>query len=157
MSKRSIVVIGVVLALLVACLIVILNVRPQSAEYYLKRGEDYFKEGQFEKAIIEFEKVKALTHANADLYVALGLCYHSSGQYREAIEQYQKAIEIDPEHAGAYVNLGYAYGTLGQAEKEKTYLMKARDLYEAKGDRLNVKKIDKYFEYLNFEKYLDQK
>lgn len=157
MGKKSITVIGLLLVLLISCVIITLNVRPQSAEYYLRLGEDYFKKGQYEKAIAEFEKVAELEPESANIYVALGLCYHSSGQYREAIEQYQKAVRIDSANADAYANLGYAYGTLGQGEKEKAYLSKARRLYKAKGDRANVKKIDKYFDYLEHEKRIDYK
>jgi tetratricopeptide (TPR) repeat protein len=157
MSKKSIVVLGLLLALLIFCVVVIINVRSESAEYYLNRAENFFKEGQYEKAIPEFEKVIELTPKNADLYIALGLCYHSLGQYQEAIVQYKEAITIDPEHANAYSNLGYAYGTLGQSDKEKTYLIKAKKLFQLSGDRANVEKIDTYFKYLEQEKYLDQR
>ncbi len=157
MNKKSIVVFGLLLALVIACIIIINNVSSQSAQYYLNRAETYFDEGEYEKAIPEFQSVIELAPNNADVYVALGLCYHSLGRYQDAIEEYQKAIEIDPEQANAYANIGYAYGTLRQRDKEKTYLMKARGLFERNGDRANVKQIDTYFEYLEQEKYLDQR
>ncbi len=120
----------------------------QSAEYFLKKGRDYYKNGEYKEAIPEFQRVILLDPENADNYLVLGLAYHMSLKYDAAIEQYQKAIELDPEHAHAYGNLGYVYGLMGDEAKEKEYLLKARGLFVRQGNFLYVHEIDAYLDYL---------
>jgi tetratricopeptide (TPR) repeat protein len=141
-----------IIALLIFYSVGVINAYPQSVEYYLKKGRAYYKKGEYDKAIPEFQKAVFIDPGDADNYLVLGLAYHLSLKYDEAIIQYQTAIEIDPDHAHSYGNLGYVYGLKGDEEKEKEYLQKARELFVRQGDFIYVNEIDAYLSYLKQER-----
>jgi len=93
-------------------------------------GKSYFSQGEYDKAIIEFEKSIELDSNHAESYYYLGQCYlqkgiieynnknifKAYGLYRKAnkfaeqvIPQYEKIIEDNPEDLNSYLRLGYIY------------------------------------------------
>ena len=93
-------------------------------------GKSYFSQGEYDKAIIEFEKSIELDSNYAESYYYLGQCYlqkgiieynnknifKAYGLYRKAnkfaeqvIPQYEKIIEDNPEDLNSYLRLGYIY------------------------------------------------
>ena len=53
-------------------------------ELYLQRGDLYYGEGQFDKAILDFSLARDL--GNAEGYFGMGLCYIEMQQYEEAMD-----------------------------------------------------------------------
>jgi tetratricopeptide (TPR) repeat protein len=93
-------------------------------------GMSYFGQGEYDKAIIEFEKSIELDEDYTDSYYYLGQCYLQKGIleynnqhilkaysfYRKSYEisekvipQYEKMIEDNPEDLNSYLRLGYIY------------------------------------------------
>ena len=93
-------------------------------------GSYYFTQGEYDKAIIEFEKSIELDENHTESYYYLGQCYLQKGiieyynknifkaysLYRKAnkfaeqvIPQYEKIIEDNPEDLNSYLRLGYIY------------------------------------------------
>ena len=93
-------------------------------------GMSYFGKGEYDKAIIEFEKSIELDPNHTESYYYLGQCYLQKGiieynnknifkansLYRKAnkiseqvIPKYEKIIEDNPEDLNSYLRLGYIY------------------------------------------------
>ncbi len=67
-----------------------------NAQYWI--GESYFALGQYQKAIIEFEKVFLFDQSNKNDYAQykLGLCYYLLGNKQRARAEFQKLIDRYP-------------------------------------------------------------
>jgi len=118
-------------------------------------GMSYFGKGEYDKAIIEFEKSIELDHDHTESYYYLGQCYLQKGiieynnknifkaysLYRKAnkfaeqvIPQYEKIIEENPADLNSYLKLGYIYEVrsivpfVNDYDKALIYYLKALDL-----------------------------
>ncbi|MGB2783835.1 MAG: tetratricopeptide repeat protein [Atribacterota bacterium] len=125
-----------------------------------RMGISYFGKGEYDKAIIEFEKSIELDPNHTESYYYLGQCYLQKGiieyynknifkaysLYREAnkfaeqvIPQYEKNIENNPEDLNSYLRLGYIYEVrsivpfVNDYDKALKYYLKALDLTIATG------------------------
>ena len=99
-------------------------------ELNFKKGMSYFGQGEYDKAITEFEKSIELDPNHTESYYYLGQCYLQKGiieynnknifkaysLYRKAnkvaeqvIPLYKKNIEENPTDLDSYVKLGYIY------------------------------------------------
>jgi len=105
-------------------------------------GMSYFSQGEYDKAIIEFEKSIELDSNHADSYYYLGQCYLQKGLYRkaykiseQAINQYEKKIEKNPVDLDAYIKLGYIYEMrslipfINEYDKALNYFFKALEIF----------------------------
>lgn len=132
------------------------NPQPQT---HFVIGKSYFSQGEYDKAIIEFEKAIELDENHTEsYYYYLGQCYLQKGIieynnknilkaysfYRKAnklaeqvIPQYEQTIEDNPEDLNSYLKLGYIYETrsivpfINEYNKALKYYSKALDLIKA--------------------------
>ena len=118
-------------------------------------GMSYFGKGEYDKAIIEFEKSIELDENHIESYYYLGQCYLQKGiieynnknifkaysLYRKSnkiaeqvIPKYEKIIEDNPEDLNSYLRLGYIYEVrsivpfINDYDKAQEYYLKALDL-----------------------------
>jgi len=118
-------------------------------------GMSYFGKGEYDKAIIEFEKSIELDENHTESYYYLGQCYLQKGiieynnknifkaysLYRKAnkfaeqvIPQYEQIIKNNPEDLNSYLRLGYIYEVrsivpfINDYNKALGYYLKALDL-----------------------------
>jgi len=82
---------------------------PSDPFTYLNRGIAYEKKGQFEKAILDYDKVISIEPNLIDAYNKRGNSYLVLSKYEEAIADFSKAIQINPYSTEAYNNRGNAY------------------------------------------------
>ncbi|MBD3272652.1 MAG: tetratricopeptide repeat protein, partial [Elusimicrobia bacterium] len=68
------------------------------AQHIFNSGVHYFQSGQFEKAIIEFEKAHTLDTALWTAWQYQGLCYERLGMIDEALAAAQEALRIQPKN-----------------------------------------------------------
>jgi len=121
-------------------------------------GMSYFSQGEYDKAIIEFEKSIELDANHTESYYYLGQCYLQKGiieynnknifkaysLYRKAnkiaeqvILQYEQIIEDNPEDLNSYLRLGYIYEIrsiapfINEYNEALDYYLRALDLLEA--------------------------
>lgn len=134
-------------------------------------GKSYFSQGEYDKAIIEFEKSIELDENHTESYYYLGQCYLQKGiieynnknifkaysLYRKAnkfaeqvISQYKKMIEDNPKDLNSYLRLGYIYETrsivpfINEYDEALEYCLKALAL-----DAVSESKNSAIYVYLN--------
>ncbi len=79
-----------------------------SANEAFNKGEEYFKNGNYDQAISEYTKVIELNPTDA-AYNNRGNAYSNKGNLPQAISDYTKAIEINSNDAYAYCGRGLVY------------------------------------------------
>ena len=128
-------------------------------------GMSYFAKGEYDKAIIEFEKSIELDENHTESYYYLGQCYLQKGiieynnknifkaysLYRKAnkfaekvIPKYEKIIEDNPEDLNSYLRLGYIYEVrsivpfINDYDKALEYYLKALNLTKSSSPARNT-------------------
>jgi Flp pilus assembly protein TadD len=87
------------------------------AEAYNKRGNAYRNNGDYDKAIEEFNQALRLNPNYAEAYSNRGAAWGATGDYDKAIEDFSEAIRLNPDYANAYYNRGITWGTKGDYDK----------------------------------------
>jgi tetratricopeptide (TPR) repeat protein len=136
---------------------------------HVNLGSAYTNNGQFEKAIYEFEKAIIINPMDALAYVGLGTLYfrvagdfHKSGQVEKsatelnkAIRQYKKANKLNPQNPSFIYTLGTMYDLNKEGSNAIISMMKAQNLYLAKQDPKGVadckRNLRVYFERYKFK------
>lgn len=125
-------------------------------------GKSYFSQGEYDKAIIEFEKSIELDENHTESYYYLGQCYMQKGiieynnknifkaygLYRKAneiaeqvIPQYEQIIKNNPEDLNSHLKLGYIYEVksiipfINEHDKALKYYLKALALDFVSGSK----------------------
>lgn len=80
-----------------------------SATSYYEKGNDYYEQGDYDKAIEAYNMAIILNPNFLECYFNRALCYYNKKNYDKAIEDYTRAIEIDPDNPLIYNNRGDAY------------------------------------------------
>lgn len=78
-------------------------------QIYNRFGIDYSKEGEYAKAIENFNKSIDLDKNNGGYVCNRGLAYFKKGDLDKAIKDFDKTIEMDPKYLAAYMNRGSIY------------------------------------------------
>ena len=94
-----------------------LELNPELAGAYEKRGILFYFQKEYHKAIRDFQKYIKRAPANGETYRMLGLAYLKSRRYQPAINIFTDMIETEPKCAVAYANRAEAYRLSGQYEE----------------------------------------
>ena len=94
-----------------------LELDPNLASAYAKRGMLYYFQGKYQKVIEDFENYTRLRPDNADGYRMLGMGYLNGGNYDAAIVTFSQALKLDPNLTRALCYRAEAYRRSGQDEK----------------------------------------
>ena len=135
-------------------------------EYYILKGINYVREGNYTKGLKEYEKAYQKNENNIITLKEIARTYIKLGDYESGIYYYSRALKIDEKDQESLRNIGYAYFLKGDNKKALSYLsrlsldgtnfetlkLKSYLLYEEK----NFKMAYKNFKYvLNQEKEMD--
>ena len=71
-------------------------------DQHFKEGMEFFKNGNYEEAIDDFQKSWASNPNVADTYFYEGSAYAAIGSLDNALSDMNKAIAIDPKYTKAY-------------------------------------------------------
>ena len=85
-----------------------IDLKPDFAAYN-NRGAAYFKEGELDWAVQDYDTAIVLNPEHATPYYNRGVIYSRRGNLDRAIQEYDEAIKLKPNHAHAYYNRGVAY------------------------------------------------
>ena len=94
-------------------------------------AKQYFNDGEFEKAVVFYEKLVASNPRRMDYSEQLVKCYQQLQQYDTAISFLQKRIETGSAHPTAYIDLGYTYRLRGEPEEAEHWYEEAMHLLES--------------------------
>jgi tetratricopeptide (TPR) repeat protein len=101
--------------------------RLEYAEAYLGRGTEYYKHGDFARAIADFETGTRFNPNDFRLFSRLGAAYYLDQQWVKAVDSSGKAIELNPGDLD-YINRGRAYQKLKQDDLAVADFRKAAEL-----------------------------
>jgi hypothetical protein len=79
---------------------------------YLRRGEAYYRKGNYDRALADFDRAIQLSPQQPNAYYKRGLVYGRTGDHDLAIVDFDKALELRPEavtynaRASAYARKG---------------------------------------------------
>ena len=85
------------------------NVFPHNPEALICRGDLYYKEGDFKKALEYYDTAVKAAPDYPDGYGARGKTYLMLGNYNQAILDFDKTIELKPQDEEALFNRSLAY------------------------------------------------
>lgn len=91
-----------------------------------KKGDEYFKEQQWEKAAEVYQEIVQKDAENGGVWFALGYAQHMAGNYREAIVAYQKSFEHGVGPVALY-NVACSYAKLSEKAKALEWLTMAAE------------------------------
>ncbi len=111
----------------------------ENAEEYLEAAAAYYADGEYDKAIIDLEKVIELEPDNADAYTNLALSYSKNGDYENSVAAWTEVIKFNPDEAGPYYERGTSYFNLGKYGQAVDDLTQAIDLDPTNGDVYRVR------------------
>ncbi len=100
---------------------------------YYNRGLSYQREGQFYRAIEDYDRAAALDPSDYEALNNLGVLYGKVGLAEQAIEVFDKAILANPGYAVAYFNRGLFYSRAGNKDLAAEDYLKACQLGYDKG------------------------
>ncbi|HID38789.1 MAG TPA: tetratricopeptide repeat protein [Calditrichaeota bacterium] len=76
------------------------------SEHYFKQGNEFYKQGEYEKAIEQYRKVLALGYESGEIYFNLGNAYYRTDQIGLARLYYEKAARFLKNDEALRQNLG---------------------------------------------------
>ncbi len=77
---------------------------------FVRAGNEFFKAGETEDAIEEYNNALALNPNNAAAHMQLGFLYYNAKQmYEKGFEHYVKAVQLDPNDPRTHYNIGMAF------------------------------------------------
>ena len=85
------------------------NEKLASAEDYYNRGSEFFVEGDFDQAIVAFNKAIELNVNHLLAYIFRGKVYLAKSEFEQAVVDCTKAIQLNPNISEVYKNRGRAY------------------------------------------------
>lgn len=80
----------------------------QSADSLFVKGNELYKQGNYEQAIGQYELIEELKLQSDDLYFNLGNSYYKLDKVAPSIYYFEKALKLNPTNADAQANLAFA-------------------------------------------------
>jgi tetratricopeptide (TPR) repeat protein len=125
--------IWIILPLVLFCLLSCASTQQEKtgsrdAEFYNNRGIAYDKEGQYDQAILDYNKALEINPRYAEAYNNRGVIYRKKGQFDRALLDYNRALKINPRFAESYYGRGFCYYSQKQYDKSWEDVNKAQGL-----------------------------
>ena len=95
---------------------------------YIDRGSEHYKKGQYDQAIVFYNKAVEINPEYDQAYFGRGLVYQSKKELDLALSDYSKAIEMNPNYSEAYNNRGSIYWNKGNQNQAFSDYDKAIEL-----------------------------
>jgi len=112
----------------------------------LKKAEEYFNQGDLEKAEpLLISLAKATPYLAAPFYM-LGTIYYEKGLFKRAIACYKKALELDPKLTDSAIGLSVVLNDLGRYEEAREVFLNAQALIKKEKKLVGSKVSDRIAE-----------
>lgn len=79
-----------------AVLTELVNDQPDFAEAWNRRAFLYYTTGDYNKSLIDCQKVIDINPVHFGALHGMGLCYAATGEYAKAIKAFRRALDIQP-------------------------------------------------------------
>jgi len=105
--------------------------------FYRKTGDVYYKNGAYEKAEVEYNKVLEHYPRDSDAHFKLGVIYYKKGLIEKSLLEFMEVTQIDPKYGKAFYNLGTIFykGPYFDAKKATFWFKKYLELEPATSHR----------------------
>lgn len=103
-----------------------------------QKGVSYFQQGQYSKAITEFESIVKEQPDYESGHRLLGLAYLKTGQFDRAIQAFQRSTELKKDVFVSHVGLALAYFNSGRYQPALEALEPAEPLARSPKDQYQV-------------------
>ena len=90
-----------------------IEIRPDDDELYFRRGDEYLKNHDYDKAILDYNKCVELNPNSWRAYNQLGYAYTVLHDYKNALYNLTQAINLDTTKSLPYINRAHAYKGAG--------------------------------------------
>lgn len=117
----------------------ITNIKEEKWVMAFNRGVQAGKEGDFEKAAMEFKTATIIDPQKADAYNNLGFAYTNLGRFDEALESYGKVFELQPNNVAASINSGVIYYNRGETSKASDFFGQALEAEPGNKNALSMR------------------
>lgn len=97
----------------------------QNPAEILRRGDEFFVNRQYERALDAYGRLLTLDPKNVEMHNNVGLTLHYLGRSDEALRTLNDGIALDPEHQRIWLTLGYVNSQLGNSREARTALTRA--------------------------------
>ena len=105
----------------------------KKAVLYANRGTVYYKTGDYDRAIADFDKAIELNPNNAEAHLGLGIVWSKKGDHDRTIAHFNKAVDLRPADAMMYIHRGLTHDEKGDYDLAIADFSKAINL-----DRTNT-------------------
>lgn len=119
-------------------LALLLGTPPVSGQGDFGKGISFYKQGQYDKAIAEFE---AIVEEHSDYesgHRILGISYLKTDRAEKAIESFKKALELKDDVYASHQGLGIAYYNTGNFQEAAAALETAEAYAKSPADRYQL-------------------
>ena len=91
--------------------------KPKNPYYYLKRGDEEYKKGDYEQAEKFYQEALQRKQDLAEAYYGLGMVHYQKRNIDRAIELFRKARAMKPQLVEAYYQEAMIYQLMGKDRK----------------------------------------
>ncbi|MGI9055147.1 MAG: TonB family protein [Pyrinomonadaceae bacterium] len=110
--------------------------------FYQKRADDNIGKGEYDLAIVDYNKAVELNPKSVPAYFNRGRAFYFKRDFASAVESYSKVLELTPKDSVVYYTRGVSYEKLGDTKKASEDYQKAVELDENNAPaKENLKKI----------------
>ena len=92
---------------------------------YLRDGEKYFERGEYQEAVISYEKAAGLQEDNREVLMGLGEALAVTQDLEKAEESYRKAMDLGGDTSAACVELARVMISQGKLSEAKVLVIGA--------------------------------
>ncbi len=83
-----------------------------AAAYYVSRGWDFFRNGDYTTAIRRFNQAWLLDETNADVYWGFADWYGVKNEYEKSVEMFEKSLSLNPDNPEVMSDLSVTYNNM---------------------------------------------
>ena len=89
----------------------------RKAILYANRGTVFYKTGDYDRAIADFDKAIELNPNGAEAHIRLGVVWSKKGDHDRAIAYFNEAVKLRPKDAMMYIHRGATYDEMGDFDQ----------------------------------------
>ena len=90
-----------------------------------RQADEFFANGQYDKAADLYQRLLALAPNNVDTYNNLGITLHYLGRSAEALGKLNEGVAVDATYQRIWLTLGFVNSQLGNIEQARAALTTA--------------------------------